>query len=278
MTLRSFRDGFLEMHSKSLTSYKKWLCLLLCCLVSPSFASNGAEETAEYRDDDIADVFDYVKADPGGAMISNFFPIRNFQTIQPRCYSGTIHIHSYMSIPSFPEAVFSAEEEIRIRRETNEEGHVHPHQWQITSEPLRILNIVSTSEGSGDGWAAVRLDVNFRDKLFRLVTDASPRSGTYAISTTGPGINRVKSEQFFFAFGDHHYSYVSPETPSALVERYLGESSGPPPNVMVGEMEETADGRWRILYQRGRQLLEEGLGPGGFVIDARLRLNCTDIM
>lgn len=185
---------------------------------------------------------DYRISRPGAPARSNFYALAGFQPVDPTCYSGVMTWAVEAGIPVGGGAKFYEDERIHLRPSHAHERFGHRHRWNISSDPIELMGLVTTSEGAGTGTARVQLWVNIEYNIYRLVTDVRPPAGNYQITTTG-AMGRTVTEDFHFGFGDHHYSYVDlsqleaasghPEVAQALREiRAL--LSNRPPNVYMG--------------------------------------------
>lgn len=186
---------------------------------------------------------DYRIARPGARPVSNFYGVRGFQPVDPGCYAGIVTSSVAGFIPLGGGAKFYADERIRVRARRSGGRFNHSHGWQISSDPVEMMGVVTTSEGAGAGAARVMLALDIEHGIYRLVTDVRPRAGTYVISSAGGGLSRTKTEDFHFAFGDHHYSYVNLAALEAkraipAVQQTLNDIhallSNRPPNVFMG--------------------------------------------
>ncbi len=197
----------------------------------------------------------YRLAPPGGRPVTNFYPLAGFRVVNPQCYAGLMGLEAEALIPVGGGARMYFSERFQLRPGRTGERYPHRHTWSITSDPVEMMGVVSTSEGSGLGTGRATLWVNMATGMFRLVTDTRPRSGNYVITTTGPGVSRMDFEDFFFAFADHHYSYVDlsqleaargiPAVDEALAGiRAILDNR--PPNVFMGPLDWLYDdeGAW----------------------------------
>lgn len=220
------------------------------------------EHERELRRSELYARGDYTIAGPGERPVSNFYSLRGFQGVDPSCYAGVLTLETESWIPLAGESKFHAVEQIRVRPARTRDRFAHRHEWELYSDPIEMMGVVSTSEGSGGGTARVWLALNMEYNIYRLVTDVRPRVGTYEISTTGGGLARHKTEDFHFYFGDHHYAYVdlsvleaargAPGVQSALNDiRTL--LSTRPPNVYMGYFDWARD--------------EDGVSEGELQID-----------
>ena len=185
---------------------------------------------------------DYRISRPGAPTRSNFYALGGFQPVDPRCFSGVLTWAVEVRIPVGGGARFYEDERISLRPSGAGERFGHRHRWNISSDPVELMGIVTTSAGAGSGQARVALWVNIEYNIYRLVADVRPRAGSYQITTTG-AMARTVSEDFHFGFGDHHYSYVDlsrleaasahPEVAQALRDIRAMLSSRPP-NVYMG--------------------------------------------
>ncbi len=170
-------------------------------------------------------------APPGGGPVNNFAPVIGYIEVNPACYSGSIQVRANSRVQAFAGGTFYVNEELEIVPGGAVGSFSHTHRWNISSDPLVIAGIVTTSSGSGIGTARVKLEINSEGN-YRIITDVEPRVGTYQITTTGAAASS-STEDFHFAFADHHYSYVSPETPPEVVTHM--RDSGPV-NVFSGTL------------------------------------------
>jgi len=222
------------------------LALAVALPAAPVFAES---HDTPGRSSEVYQSGDYRIAPPNSRPVSNFYNLRGFRYIDPRCFAGVITSAADVAYP-VGSGSFYADERIVLRpRRASGARYVHRHTWQLSADPLEIAGVVSTSEGVGSGTARVALAVSMAHGLYRLVTDVRPREGTYTITTTGPGVSRMAVEDFHFAFGDHHYSYVDLSGlggAGALAGDIRAGLMDRPPNVFMGEIDWLYDdmGRW----------------------------------
>jgi len=166
--------------------------------------------------------------------------------MNPRCTAGFIRLEGNASMGGFPGGEVLVLEELTI-----EQGHswdsaefAHNHTWELSSSVLTMAlphrgNITSSSAGSGHGQARVTIKIE-PDGRYRMVTDVQPRQGTYRVTASGAGMpSRSSTHPLFFGFGDHHYDYVSPQTPPEVLQA-LHDSGYP--NVFEGQVESPPEG------------------------------------
>lgn len=188
----------------------------------------------------------YRLAPPNSRPVSNFYQLPGYRLVDQSCYAGVMTMEVEGLIPSGGGAKMYFFERFQLRPGRAGERYPHRHTWSIHSDPVEIMGVVSTSEGSGSGTGRASLWVNMATRMFRLVVDTQPRDGGYTITTTGPGISRADGEEYYFAFADHHYSYVdlsqllphagNPAVAEALegIGRLLENR---PPNVFMGHID-----------------------------------------
>lgn len=210
---------------------------------SAEFEAREREYERDIRRAELYGAGDYRIARPGQRPVSNFYTVGGFRTVDPRCYAGVLTWDAESWIPMGGDAKFHVFEQVRIRPTRSANRFVHRHIWELYSDPMEIMGVVSTSEGSGGGRARVRLDIDMEHTIYRLVTDVAPRVGAYRISTAGGGLARTAVEDFHFYFADHHYAYVNLSglqgaAGNAAVQSALGDIdsllSNRPPNVAMG--------------------------------------------
>jgi hypothetical protein len=152
--------------------------------------------------------------------------------------SGFLRLEASMTMPGMPGGDFRVTETLSIEPGTAPDSgeYVHRLTWTIGGDPARVPvpgrgTISSTVSGAGEGRARITLEIA-GDGRYRLVTDTEPRTGEYSITVSGPGVpSQTTSRPFQLGFADHHYGYVSPETPPAILQA-LRESGFP--NVFEG--------------------------------------------
>jgi len=189
---------------------------------------------------------------PGGTETDNFDGTDDAVLLNPRCYSGYLRVQGEAAVTGMPGASTLTREEIELepRRPHSNDEYAYEHRWSIDSGPISIPmfggSITSQGSGDGAGQARVRIEID-EEGQYRIVTDTRPRIGAYAITTTAPGMApRIEEEDFHFAFGDHHFEYLSPDVPPSV--RADLEAMGPG-NVFEGVVETTEDGRRRLAGQ-----------------------------
>ena len=209
-------------------------------LALPFTSAMAESHDTPSRSDELYQSGDYRIAPPNSRPVSNFYNVRGFRYIDPRCFAGVITSAADVAYP-VGSGSFYADERIVLRpRRASGARFVHRHTWELSADPLELAGVVSTSEGVGSGMARVALAVNMEHALYRLVTDVRPRVGMYTITTTGPGVSRMAFEDFHFAFGDHHYSYVDLSGlagAGALAGDIRAGVMDRPPNVFMGEID-----------------------------------------
>ncbi|MDU8925795.1 hypothetical protein RXV86_00195 [Alisedimentitalea sp. MJ-SS2] len=215
-------------------------CLALTLTVSPAMADS--HDTAA-TDPTLYQPEHYLIAPPGTPPLSNFYTVPGFRPVDPSCYSGTLTWHTEALIPIGGGARFYADERVTLHA-FGAGDFGHGHSWSLSSDPVSIAGLTTVSSGSGSGAARAQLWLSTEDGTYRLVTDVQPRVGFYQISTTG-AISRTVTEDFYFGFGDHHYSYVNlsqleaasghPEVAAALTS-IRAVLSTRPPNVFMGSV------------------------------------------
>ena len=89
-----------------------------------------------------------------------------------------------------------------------------------------------------------------------LVTDIDPRVASYTIATTGAGLSRNTEEEYYLGFGDHHYDYVSPETPGSVRD---WQAQQPVVNIFEGNAQKLPGGNLH-LYGSDTVTLPSHLG------------------
>ncbi|MEJ2460650.1 MAG: hypothetical protein P8098_03360 [Candidatus Thiodiazotropha sp.] len=178
-----------------------------------------------------------------GTETDNFNPDDEFDVMAPGCLRGFIRVTSEMTLPGGISGTLQVSEEIRLRpnRPVGEEDYAYRHEWELTGSagPIAIVGstITSTSEGQARGQASIRIEIDAQGH-YRMVTDTRPRIGYYTITTTGTGAGpRTKREDFHYALADHHFDYVSPDTPRSVrnqLERWGGQDTIPVPGSQYG--------------------------------------------
>ena len=182
-----------------------------------------------------------------GTETDNFMMADDFEIISPYCYQGYLKIEASVNLSAFENSVFESVETIAIENGHPLSSHEYIHQHTYT---LRGRFSMDTPMGSINSYveeydstrARILLNVQPNGR-YRLVTDTQPQVVQYAISTSGLGMSRMSFEDFHIYFADHHFGYVSPESPSEVFEmlRTVG-----PPNVFEGEITRDPDGGVRI--------------------------------
>lgn len=231
------------------------------------FEARESEYEREIRRSELYGLGDYRIAHPGERPVSNFYNVRGFRSVDPSCYAGVLTWEAESWIPLGGEAKFHIFEQIRVRPTRTGGRFAQRHRWDVHSDPLEIMGVVSTSSGSGGGTARVWLSLNMEHNIYRLVTDVRPRAGTYEISTAGGGLARSKVEDFHFYLADHHYAYVDLRALEAMrsvpaVQSALNDIntllSSRPPNVFMGYFDWARD--------------EDGASEGELQIDDEERI------
>ncbi|OAN81179.1 hypothetical protein A8B78_09210 [Jannaschia sp. EhC01] len=219
--------------------------------IEPGEADAAAEETETPYDayGELYRAGDYRLARPGARPVSNFYNRPGFSSVDQRCFSGAVTMELSVAHPVFPASRMYFYEQIRIRPTLHGGRYAQRFSWEITSDPFELMGTVTTAEGAGVGRARAWLTLNYRDGIYRLVTDVTPRDGLYEISSSGGGISQMVFEDFFFGFADHHYSYVdlsglagAGAAGVAATQDINALLSNRPPNVFMGFIDWTEIG------------------------------------
>ena len=201
-----------------------------------------------------------------GRETDNFDGTDDGSVFNPYCNDGYLRIKTSVTLAAFPDAPLTTHEEITIdpSAQIASQQYIHDHTWELQQMPMTVnvagQSITTVGSGSGTGRGKIRLTINSNGH-YRLVTDIDPKVGNYQITTTGAGMNRVSTQDLYLAFADHHYGYVSPDTPAFM--QALLEAWGNP-NVFEGEVQRLSDGR-RVIQGSDTIVLPESLqGIKGF--------------
>ncbi len=205
---------------------------------------------------------------PDGSESDCFVAGDDFTVPNPECFLGYIRIEGWANLiqPGISVPVRTSEV-IYLTPEASGggEGYGGHHEWRITGETTipvpGIGSISSRLFGEGEGSATVTIEVD-ETGHYRMVADTDPRQGTYTITTGGiAGVaGRSNTYPFFFGLADHHYEYVSPETPGFMMSM-LYESGKP--NIFEGQVTNTEDGQVRIAGEDTMTLPDLGNIEGG---------------
>ena len=204
--------------------------------------------------------------DNDGRETDNFDDSDDGSVFNPYCNEGFLKIKTSVTMTAFPGSPLTTYEEITIdpSAQIATQQYTHEHKWELQQAPM-VLNaggqtITTVGIGSGTGRGKIRLNIDSNGH-YRLVTDIEPKVGTYEITTTGAGMNRVAIQDIHLAFADHHYGYVSPNTPAFM--RALLEAWGKP-NIFEGQVQRRSDGT-RVIQGSDTIVLPEDLqGIKGF--------------
>jgi len=173
----------------------------------------------------------------------------------PFCTAGFITIDSEVSIPAFPGCNMRIHEEMSIEpgAQILSNDMIHDFYWKLESDTMSIpmvgMSIISYAEGDGEGRASLRLVIG-EGGHYTMITDCEPRVVTYQIVTVGGGMDRVTTQDFHLALGDHHYDYVSSEAPPMVFQ--MLEAYGPV-NHYAGVIERDDTG---IRFARGLDVFD----------------------
>lgn len=242
---------------------------LICADAAHADHHDLPEDDAPY--DEAGELYqsgDYRLARPGQRPVSNFYTLPGFTSVDPGCLVGGITLEMSISHPAFPASRMYFYEQIRVRPTRRGGRFPHRFAWEIWSDPFSIAGVTTVAEGAGAGRARAWLTVNIRHGVFRLITDVSPRHGIYWIDTSGPGISQTVSEDFFFGFADHHYSYVDLSglqgggaASAAAIQEIEALLRNRPPNVVMGFLDWVRD--------------EDGVSEGDLHITRRERMSLS---
>ncbi|MBY4892076.1 hypothetical protein KUL25_04790 [Rhodobacteraceae bacterium N5(2021)] len=258
-------------------SIAKWI-LTLGVMTALGLSSVGADTHIETETEEAAaeaetpyDTYgelyragDYRLARPGGRPVSNFYNRHGFSSVDQRCFSGAVSLELSVAHPAFPASRMYFYEQIRIRPTLSGGRYAHRFSWEITSDPFELMGIVTTADGAGVGRARAWLTLNYRDGIYRFVTDVTPRDGLYEISSSGGGVSQMAFEDFFFGLADHHYSYVdlsglagAGAAGVAATQDINALLSNRPPNVFMGFIDWTeisdSDGETETYIELSRE-------------------------
>lgn len=229
------------------------LCLaLILCGAGPAVADADLppEDDAPY--DEAGELYqstDYRLARPGQRPVGNFYNLPGFASVDPGCLVGGITLEMSVAHPVFPASRMYFFERIRMRPRRTGGRFPHRFTWEITSDPFQMAGITTVAEGGGSARGRVWVTLNVRQGIFRVVTDVTPREGVYRIDTSGPGISRSDSEDYFFGLADHHYAYVDLSglrgggaATAAVMPEIEALLRNRPPNVVMGFLDWARDG------------------------------------
>jgi hypothetical protein len=185
--------------------------------------------------------------DPGNES-DPFEPTDDFTVLGEDCFRGELRLESVISGP-LPGATLQVHEELLIDRfhAIGRDNFEHHYAWSLFGEYSMSLPMLpgvsgvairSVSEGEGTSNGSIQVDID-QDGHYQLVTDVQQRVADYTITTTGDGQTRVKEADYELGFADHHYDYVSPDTPES-VRAWL--KSNTPGNVFEGDVVSLPDG------------------------------------
>lgn len=202
---------------------------------------------------------------PDGQETDQFNPDDDGDVENPYCVAGFIRIHSDVSLAAFPGFELRVDEEVEIEAGAQilSDDYIHEFFWKLESTPLVVeaagQNIVTVADGSGEGLVSLRMRIGENGR-YTLIADCNPRVGSYTITTTGAGTNRISEHDIHLALGAHHYSYVSPEAPPMVFEM-LDEVGHP--NEFIGRVERDEEGVRYIAGEDTFELPAEFTGMSG---------------
>ncbi len=181
---------------------------------------------------------------PGGRETDQFDGSDDGNVMNPYCNEGTITIDSTIYHPAFPTVPLRVREVITIEPGAiiSTGDYSHDYYWELVmdgmSMPVPGGSIVTIAEGYGEGLARVQLTLHEGGR-YTIVTDTNPRVGTYTIETFGPGVHNLRTEQIHLGLADHHFDYVSSETPAEVMAWLESVGGG---NLFNGTVTRTPDG------------------------------------
>lgn len=203
--------------------------------------------------------------DADGSESDNFDETDDFSVISRDCFRGHLRLESTVAGP-LPGSTFSAREDFLIDRHSpmNLDNYTHHHNWSVHGEYTMALpnipgvsggSISSISAGEGSTLGSVQIEIDDIGH-YKLVTDTDPRVVSYTIRTTGRGIRNTEAE-YYLGFGNHHYDYQSPETPSSFTDWQAKQPMG---NIFEGDVEKQPGGN---LHLYGSETITLPLHLGG---------------
>lgn len=203
--------------------------------------------------------------DADGSESNNFDASDDFSVISPDCFRGYLRLESSVEGP-LPESTFSVREEFLVDSLSlmNPDSFSHSHTWSIQGETLMALPNIpgmtggavrSVSAGEGATRGSIQIEIDDTGH-YKLVTDIDPRVASYTIATTGAGLSRNTEEEYYLGFGDHHYDYVSPETPGSVRD---WQAQQPVVNIFEGNAQKLPGGNLH-LYGSDTVTLPSHLG------------------
>jgi hypothetical protein len=196
-----------------------------------------------------------------GTETDCFLSADDFGILNRFCFTGTITIESESEIAGMPGSHMSTRETLYIEngQPYSSSDYIYNFKWELWNDgfevPIPGGTIRADAYGSLEGLASIRISVDGNN--YRMVTDTQPRVGAYTIHTTGPGIDRTTTCDFYLHMANHHFGYVSEEAPE-FVDEALEEIGAP--NIFRGQVTHDPGGGTRIS---GSDMVEaSGYFPG----------------